>query len=136
MRLEITRKSDLATRALIELAWRQERTKATALAEAIGTSTGFLSQAMTPLVTQGWVRSEPGRSGGYVFVANPDSISVLDIIEAIEGPTDAGKCVLQDRSCSLGGHCALHRPWSAARAQLLHELSRTKLTDLIVQAGR
>ena len=68
MRLEITRRSDLATRALIELARLGRRTKSAELAEAIGTTPGFLSQAMTPLAAKGWVRSEPGPSGGYHLI--------------------------------------------------------------------
>ncbi|MEZ5254103.1 MAG: Rrf2 family transcriptional regulator [Microthrixaceae bacterium] len=130
MRLEITRRSDLATRALIELAHRGERTKAGDLAAAVGTTPGFLSQAMTPLVAKGWARSEPGPSGGYQLVADLSSISVLDVIEAIEGPSDGGRCVLQDRPCGESGTCALHFPWTRARTQLLEELSAASLDSL------
>ncbi|NLA34866.1 MAG: Rrf2 family transcriptional regulator [Actinobacteria bacterium] len=133
MRLEITRKSDLATRALLHLAGTGERTKAPALAEAVGTTPGFLSQAMTPLVAEGWVRSEPGPTGGYSIVVAPAEISVLDIIEAVEGPTDTGKCVLADRPCANQRPCALHRPWSSARAQLLDELGSTALSTLLTR---
>src|SRR4051812_11261961 len=115
MRLEITRRSDLATRALSELARLGRRTKSVELAELIGTTPGFLSQAMTPLASKGWVRSEPGPSGGYLLTTDLDDVSVLDVIEAIEGPSDAGRCVLEDRPCANGGPCALHQPWQRAR---------------------
>ena len=48
MRLEVTRRADLATRAMIALAVTGERRKASELAEDLDTSPGFLSQAMTP----------------------------------------------------------------------------------------
>jgi len=130
MRLEITRRSDLATRALIELARLGRRTKSVELAEAIGTTPGFLSQAMTPLASKGWVRSEPGPSGGYLLTTDLGDVSVLDVIEAIEGPSDAGRCVLEDRPCGNGGPCALHQPWQRARTQLLDELSNSTLAAL------
>ena len=130
MRLEITRRSDLATRALIELARLGRRTKSSELAEAIGTTPGFLSQAMTPLAAQGWVRSEPGPAGGYALTADLADVSVLDVIEAIEGPSDAGRCVLEDRPCGSAGPCALHQPWQRARTQLLDELSNSPLAGL------
>ena len=130
MRLEITRRSDLATRALIELARLGRRTKSSELAEAIGTTPGFLSQAMTPLAAHGWVRSEPGPAGGYVLVADLADVSVLVVIEAIEGPSDAGRCVLEDRPCGSAGPCALHQPWQRARTQLLDELSNSPLAGL------
>ena len=130
MRLEITRRSDLATRALIELARLGRRAKSTELAEAIGTTPGFLSQVMTPLAGRGWIRSEPGPSGGYSLTANLAEVSVLDVIEAIEGPSDAGRCVLEDRPCGAAGPCALHQPWQRARTQLLDELSQSSLAAL------
>jgi len=130
VRLEITRRSDLATRALIELDRIGRRAKAAELADRVGTTAGFLSQAMTPLVGRGWVRSEPGPTGGYVLAAGLDALSVLDVIEAVEGPTDTGQCVLEDRPCGEEGPCALHQPWQRARVQLLAELGGTSLSDL------
>lgn len=130
MRLEITRRADLATRALLELTAVGGRSKAADLAASIGTTAGFLSQAMTPLVSRGWVRSEPGPSGGYVSAKELADISVLDVIEAVEGPTDGGRCVLQDRPCSSAGTCALHVPWQKARAGLLDELGATTLAEI------
>ncbi|HMQ25267.1 MAG TPA: Rrf2 family transcriptional regulator, partial [Acidimicrobiales bacterium] len=79
MRLEITRRTDLATRALLALsdADAGQRTKAATLADQVGTTPGFLSQAMSPLVAKGWVRSDPGPTGGYRLVANLAEVSVL-----------------------------------------------------------
>jgi len=133
VRLEITRRSDLATRALLTLARGGERMKASVLADQVGTTPGFLSQAMTPLVARGWVRSEPGPTGGYTALVDPATVSVLDIIETIEGETDTGQCVLEDRPCAGGGLCALHRPWSLAREQLLGELADTPLASLTIR---
>ena len=126
MRLEITRRSDLASRALLALDGREGPVKAAVLAEEIGTTPGFLSQAITPLAAKGWVRSEPGPTGGYRLLADPADISVLDVIEAIEGPTDTGRCVLEDKPCGAG-RCAMHDPWSSARRHLLDELGATSL---------
>lgn len=129
MRLEVTRKSDLAVRALRVLAAASERMKGPALADRLGTSAGFVSQVMNPLVRQGWVRSDPGPSGGYQLAAALASISVLDVIEVIEGPTDAGRCVLADRPCNETGTCALHVAWMRARAHLLRELDSTSVAE-------
>ncbi len=130
MRLEITRRTDLATRALLELEATADRTKASALADAVGTTPGFLSQAMSPLVARGWVRSDPGPSGGYTLTVDLGEVSVLDVIEAVEGPTDTGRCVLEDRPCAAEGPCALHHPWVNARTQLLAQLRGTPLAGL------
>ena len=130
MRLEITRRADLATRALLELAATRERTKAGPLAAALGTTPGFLSHAMAPLVARGWVLSEPGPTGGYTLVVALRDLDVLGVVEAVEGPTDTEQCVLEARACSGGGPCALHQPWTRARRLLLDELASTSLATL------
>jgi Rrf2 family transcriptional regulator, iron-sulfur cluster assembly transcription factor len=134
MRLEVTRKSDLAVRALRALADSPGRMKGPALADAVGSTSGFVSQVVNPLVRQGWVRSDPGPSGGYSLAVDPRAVSVLAVIEAIEGPTDSGRCVLIDRPCNETGTCALHVPWLRARAHLLRELDETSVADAAVTA--
>lgn len=135
MRLEVTRKSDLAVRALRVLAAASPqvnggRLKGPALAEAVGSTSGFVSQVLNPLVRAGWVRSDPGPTGGYSLAADPSSVSVLAVVEAIEGPTDSGRCVLADRPCAEKGTCALHVPWVRARDHLLHELDATPVVEV------
>lgn len=130
MRLEVTRRTDLATRALLALAAAGGRRKASELAADLDASPGFVSQAMTPLVNRGWVHSEPGRTGGYLTAVSLDELSVLDVVEAVEGPTDVTRCVLEDRSCAGGGQCALHDSWAQARAHLLRDLANTPLASI------
>jgi Rrf2 family protein len=136
MRLEVTRRSDLAIRALLALRGRAGRTKASRLADEVGTTKGFLTQVMNPLVQQGWVRSDPGPTGGYAADFEPADVSVLAVIEAVEGPVDTGRCVLEDRSCAEAGSCALHRPWSRARGHLLDELEAQRLSSLLAVDDR
>jgi len=129
MRLEVTRSSDLAARALVLLSTSDQRRKGSALAADLNSTAGYLSQVMTPLVKAGWVRSSPGPSGGYSLATDLESISVLDLIEAIEGPTDNGQCVLQNRACGGAGPCTLHEAWSNARTQLVDKLASTPMSS-------
>jgi hypothetical protein len=108
------------------LAAADGRLKGPALAEAVGSTSGFVSQVVNPLVRAGWVRSEPGPSGGYSLAVALDELSVLAVIEAIEGPTDSGRCVLVDRPCNESGTCALPRPVDAGP----HPTARRAGSDL------
>jgi Rrf2 family protein len=132
VRLEVTRKSDLAVRALRTLADLApgHRIKGPDLAERVGSTPGFVAQVVTPLVRAGWVASEPGPTGGYSLRVDLTSVSVLAVVEAVEGPTDTGRCVLADRPCSETGPCALHTAWQRARAELLRELDGTSVCDV------
>ena len=132
MRLEVTRKSDLAVRSLQALATSSERVKGPDLAAIIGSTSGFVSQVLTPLVRAGWVRSDPGPSGGYSLIADLDDVSVLAVIETIEGPTDSDRCVLADRPCNETGTCALHVPWQRARTQLRAQLDAVSVAEASV----
>ena len=128
MRLEVRRQSDLAVRALRALA-QADRTKGSALAELIGSTPGFVSQVMNPLVKAGWVDSEPGPTGGYSLKVKLDDVSVLAVIEAVEGATVTGLCVLADHPCDESGSCAMHVPWQRARDRLLRELAAVSVAD-------
>ncbi len=130
MRLELTRKTDLALRATRVLSAAERQVKGAELASAIGTSPQFISQVMTPLVREGWIDSEPGPTGGYTLAVQPVDISLLDLIEAVEGPTADGRCVLRGTPCPPVEPCALHDAWTRARDALLHELSETPLTEV------
>ena len=136
MRLEISRKADLATRSLVALAAAGTTRKGAQLAEELDASPGFLAQALTPLVAAGWISSVPGPTGGYSPRVALAEVSVLQVIEAVEGPTDTARCVLEGRACAAAGTtaCALHVPWSRARATLLAELAATSLADVAATA--
>lgn len=130
MRLEITRKTNLALRAMAALRSPAGRLSGMELAAQVGTSTTFLAQVMTPLVRRGWVTSQPGRSGGYELSNGGGDISVLDVIEAVEGPTDTEMCVLREGSCAADEPCATHNAWSRARTALIKELAATPISTV------
>jgi len=129
VRLEVTRKSNLAVLALSALGEFDHRVKGPWIADQIGATPAFTSQVLAPLVKAGWVRSDPGPTGGYRLIEPLDRISVLDVIEAIEGPTANGRCVVADRPCDEAGLCALHGPWTRARIELLRGLDGVSVAD-------
>lgn len=124
MRLEITRKSDLAVRALCSLLG-SGRMKSAALAESVGSTPAFMAQVMGPMVRRGWVSSDPGPTGGYELSVSLGDVSILDVIEAIEGPTADGRCVLRDGPCPSDELCALHDAWLPARDAMRESLAAT-----------
>jgi Rrf2 family iron-sulfur cluster assembly transcriptional regulator len=129
MRLELNKSTDLALRAMRALCAYGDRLARTALAQTLETSHQYLPQIMAPLVHRGWVTSTPGPGGGYELVAKVGSISVLELIEAMEGPTDTETGVLSGETCGTDDPCTLHEVWSKAREDLLHELDSISLAD-------
>lgn len=136
MRLEITRRADLAVRAMRELGASPDRLKAQVLAETLDTTPGFVPQVIGPLVKAGWVRSEPGPTGGYVLVVPLDRLSVLDVIEAVDGPTDDGRCVVADTACDGDLPCVMHEAWTRARHELMRTLGSISMASLDLDPPR
>lgn len=122
MRLEISNRTDIALRALRTLDGRTEPTPRRDLAEELGTTEGYLPQALSRLVDAGFILSKPGPSGGYLPGAEARKISICQVIESLEGPIDDGVCVLRNSSCNADDPCSLHVPWTQARSALVSEL--------------
>ncbi len=134
MRLEITRRAELAVRAMTLLGGTTGRLKGSVLASELGTTSAFVAQVVGPLVKAGWVRSDPGPTGGYANRVSLDEVSVLEVIEAVDGVTDTGRCVVADRLCGADSPCALHVAWTRARGELVRILGSTSLSDVVAGA--
>jgi Rrf2 family protein len=135
VRLELTRKTDLALRVLRTLVASDTLHKGAELAEALGTSAGFLAQVVSPLTRAGWVRSVPGPRGGYRATEAGAVVSVLQLVEAVEGPVEADRCVLREQSCPTAVPCALHDAWMPARDALVERLAATPVTAATTNWG-
>src|SRR5262245_22700922 len=122
MRLELRASTEMTLRALAALA-DGRRWTAAALAGPAGTTPANAAHVLAPLVRAGWVRSSPGPTGGHELAVDLTQISLLGLIETVEGPTDNGRCVMAHRRCPAPTPCALHDGWTRARQALVEELA-------------
>ncbi|MDJ0924943.1 MAG: Rrf2 family transcriptional regulator [Acidimicrobiia bacterium] len=128
MKLELSRKTGLALQALLQLAAADSETMSgRELADLLETTPHFLPQVMRPLVISERVASSPGPNGGYRLTARLSDMTVLEVIEAIEGPFDLGKCISTGEPCPAKESCALHIPWTRAKDAVLAELGSVTL---------
>ncbi|MHB8293902.1 MAG: RrF2 family transcriptional regulator [Acidimicrobiales bacterium] len=140
MKLVPTRRTDYGIRALIYLAEQEGSAKAADIASGMDMPVGFLYQVLQELHRARLVVSAPSRSGGYRLARPADEISMLQIVEALEGPLRPGECALRGGPCRWDEVCALHRTWSAARDALADKLAEETLAqvvadDLAIAAG-
>ncbi len=132
MKLELKPRTDLTLRTITALTDGQ-RWQAAQLAEQVGTTAGFLAHIVRPLTKAGWVHSAPGPTGGHQLIADLTTISLLELIEAVEGPTDAGRCVMASQPCPAPDPCAIHYTWVRARSALTEELASTSLFSITIE---
>jgi Rrf2 family cysteine metabolism transcriptional repressor len=90
--LSITTKSPYAVAALVELGRASEHgpVPISELARRRDIPVQFLEQLFATLRRAGVLRSFRGVGGGYLFAREPDTISVLEIVELLDGPLGAG----------------------------------------------
>jgi Rrf2 family transcriptional regulator, iron-sulfur cluster assembly transcription factor len=128
MRLELTRRADYAVRAMLALAARDgEIVSGGRIAAAMGIPPRFIAQVMSDLSAAGLVAARTGRRGGYVLLRPPADVSMLAIVEAVEGDARRRTCVLRSVPCSPDGKCAVHDMFAAAQDALLDRLAAATL---------
>jgi Rrf2 family transcriptional regulator, iron-sulfur cluster assembly transcription factor len=132
MKLDLKPRTELTLQALVVLADGQ-RWRAGDLADWVGTSGAYIAHLVAPLTRRGWVASTPGPTGGHQLVVALDSVSLLDLVEAVEGPTDDGSCVMKRQPCPGPQQCVLHDAWTRAREAMTTELAATPLSSVIHQ---
>jgi len=137
MRLELTRRGDYAVRAMLALSRLadDERLSVRRIAQEMEIPARFLPQVMGDLSRAGLVEATTGRSGGYRLARAPSSISILDVVEAVEGDSRRRGCVLRGGPCGLDGHCDVHDIFFAAQDAMLRTLSGAALADLPHRSG-
>lgn len=135
--MELTKRGDYAVRAMLVLARAHagQLLSVRRIAEEMVIPVRFLPQVMGDLAGAGLVEATTGRAGGYRLARRAADISLLDVVEAVEGDSRRRTCVLRGGLCGLDGHCDVHDVFVAAQDSMLEVLARTRLTDLPVRRG-
>jgi Rrf2 family transcriptional regulator, iron-sulfur cluster assembly transcription factor len=107
----LKRNTDYALRALVHMAafGTQDMFRMGDLAKATGAPETFLRKVMQKLDAAGVVITRRGSGGGVSFGKTPDLISVLEVMEAIQGPVAVNKCFVANRECDDRTGCAIRR---------------------------
>lgn len=131
MRLELTRRGDYAVRAALVLA-RDGTGQATAASLAAETAipASYVPQVMGDLVRAGLVANRRGRHGGYRLARPPADISLLAVVEAVEGDGRRRTCVLRGGPCRREGACDVHEAFFTAQEALFAALAAVSLADV------
>jgi Rrf2 family transcriptional regulator, iron-sulfur cluster assembly transcription factor len=132
MRLELTKRGDYAVRAMLALARGSGNglLSARRIADAMAIPVRFLPQVLADLQRAGLVEAAPGRAGGYRLSRDAEAISLLDVIEAVEGDSRRRSCVLRGGPCGIDGHCDVHEVFFQGQEALRSTFAASTLADL------
>lgn len=130
--MQITRQSEYAIRALIELASTPEGTilQSRAIALKHDLPEKFLNKTIQLLSRAGFIETKRGMHGGIKLAVSPGSITIADVINAIEGKIAINPCLGDSAYCKHQPICRVHQILQRAQSAMIAELNKETIADL------
>lgn len=130
MRLYLTWRGEQGVRVATFLTGRDGWTPTREIADRAAVPGGQVARVVADLGRAGILVNRSGSRGGCRSAVAPEQITVLDVVEALEGPLAPHVCLLDRRRCPEDGTCGLHEAWAGARAAVIEALGSVTLRDL------
>jgi Rrf2 family protein len=133
MGLRITTGADYAIRAMIHLACLPEGTLMLReeIAEAERIPSSFMAKILRYLVRGQLLRSVRGVNGGFALARPPSEITLLEIVQAVEGPMQLTPCTGASEGCEHTGECPAASIWDLVQGNMQAILAHTTLESLV-----
>lgn len=133
MDLTLSSRGDYVVRAAIALAeawYGGAYIKADAVSERMAIPRSYVPELLGLLSAAGLAVSRAGPTGGYRLARDPREVSLLEVIEAAEGPLASRRCPIRGGPCRWEKVCAIHPTWLAASEGVRSTMSATSLAEL------
>jgi Rrf2 family protein len=130
--MQVTRQADYAVRALTYLAGLplgEQATTAT-ISETQAIPRPFLSKVISQLALAGLVVTTRGMGGGVALAHPPEDITLLRVVEAVDGPVRVNQCLLRAGNCQMESVCGAHDVWAEIQSRLIQDLEAVSMAEL------
>ena len=133
--MQITRQADYAIRAVRYLAKQgpNQRSATSTVAQEMKIPPSFLAKIISQLSIAGLLHTSRGARGGVTLARDAKEISLLDVVEAIDGPILLNECVGDPADCEFSDDCLVHPIWVEAQEALVKRLRDTRFDKLAVK---
>ncbi len=138
MGLRLTNAADYAILAMIHMACLPEDTVAlrSEIAQAYSIPSSFMAKILRALVRARLLRSTRGVHGGFSLARSATEITLLDVIEAIEGPLALTDCTGEPSGCQWSVDCPAHPVWMNVQERIAEILKGNTLESLVSSPRR
>ena len=129
--MQITRQADYAIRAVLYISklGQNQRAATSQIAHEQHIPPSFLAKIISQLSIAGLLQTSRGARGGVMLAKLPEEISLLDVVESIDGPIALNECVNDLNGCSFGDDCPLRPIWCDAQEELVTRLKSTNFAQ-------
>jgi Rrf2 family protein len=130
--MQITRQADYAIRAVRYLAkyGSSQRIATSTIAREMKIPASFLAKIISQLSIAGLLQTSRGARGGVSLAREPKEISLLVVVEAIDGPILLNECVGTNKPCDFEDECLVHPIWLEVQQTLVKRLRDTRFDVL------
>jgi Rrf2 family protein len=134
--MQLTRAADYAVRVMIHLAAAPPgvRMSRESLAEAAEIPAHFSGKVLQALTKAQLITSWRGAQGGFTLARAADAITMLEVVEALEGPLMLNACLSGADLCGRSWWCGAHLVWREAQEALGAVLRRATIADLAARS--
>lgn len=130
--LRVTKLTDYATVVMTVLASEPEAVlSASELAERAGLETPTVAKVLKPLAQSGLVAAFRGANGGYRLARPADTIGLIEIVEALEGPLGMTECSVHSGNCGLEPSCGVRANWKRINEVVIDALRGITLAQML-----
>ena len=131
--MELTRKGEYAIRGIVYLAGKQPDKVCllSDIAEAVDVPPTFLAKIFQQFSKIGLVKSYRGTGGGFMLGRAPEQITLLEVVEAVEGPILPNRCLAIPTDCERSCSCNVHPVWQRVQGEVRQVLGGVSLKDLV-----
>ena len=130
--LRLSKKADYALMAMKHLAQKPgpQSTSAREIAEQYDIPIELLAKVLQRLVRTGLLASTQGTRGGYTLSRSAKSISVAEVIQAIDGPLTVTACSTEKNTCEQYSKCSIRDPLWQIRERIVAALGTVTLSEM------
>ena len=130
--LRLSKKADYALMAMKHLAQARDAASASAreIAEQYDIPIELMAKVLQRLVRNGLLASTQGTRGGYTLGRASTSISVADVIQAIDGPLTVTACSSQNNACEQYSKCNIRDPLWQIRERIAETLGDVTIAEM------
>ncbi len=128
--LRLSKKADYALMAMTHLALKARSSSAREIAEQYDIPVELLAKVLQRLTRRGLLTSQQGTRGGYQLSRAAQTISVADVIHAIDGPVAVTACSSHAGRCGQFEKCNVRHPLFRIREIIVSALSATSVSEL------
>jgi Rrf2 family protein len=131
--MQITRQADYAIRAVLYLSQlgASQRAATSTVAQKQRIPPSFLAKIISQLSIAGLLHTSRGARGGVMLARDPRDISLLDVVEAIDGPILLNECVGDSSDCESKEDCPMNSVWNEAQESLVKRLKGTTFDSFV-----